>query len=478
MLTLEALNSTKDLVAYLADKGVTLRPKAGTPIAEAVAATKAYCEPIECLTKIDGLPETLYQRDTPTVLADGSEIDPHTDYQEAAASALGLQLASHVAHATTVVLPVIADLYTAIKTAQDHESAAGINSFKIEMITGSALLGLSEIESKVDEFASISAPQELPFVLDFKPLSDEELVALMQIGASTYDDAVGVFISQAGMPAIREVWDTVFGGNPQRVPNYDVFRSDAKKAEVRNFATFLIASRLMIDKDKLPEVTGEARLSSAKYPLALRSLIEVSGKALYSLLTRKRQQEKLGKIIEQVQGKTVFVNKVVYDRYMADGGDIETILGAAISDGPAATVPVIHANQEKYQDAWAYYSAREKTNAASNELLIVRYAINGFIRQYVQKTQDQVIIDNRALILSQLDSWIESIYKPTLADVYTLATRTVCTVLFNHTDADKILCGVTDAMQANPDISKEDALNLSVTDYVASWFAAQIEIDQ
>lgn len=478
MLTIESLNSSKDLVAVLADKGVSLRVKQGTPLAEAMSAAKTNGVPIDCLSKIDTLPETLYQPMQPTMMADGGNFDTHTDYQEAASTALGAQLASHISHATTVVLPAIADLIGVIKAAQDHESQSGVASFRVEMVKGSSLLDLSEIIEQVDGFGTVSSPKELPLVLDFKPLGDEDLMKLMQIGATAYDNSVAEFVSQAGMQNIREVWDTVFGGNPAGVANYDVFRSDPTKAEYRNFATFLIASRLLQDKDKLPEVTGDSRMSAAKYPLALRALVEVSGAALYVLLLRKRQQEKLGKLIDRVEGKVVYVNKSVYDRFMNDGGDIETILGAAITSGPSATVPDIQANLEKYQQAWSFYAMREKANAVSSELITVRYAINGYLHQYLRSTDDQVVIDNRELIASQIDQWVSGIYKPALLDVHTLATNTICTVLYNHTEAHRILCGVTDAMQANPSISKEDALCMSVTDYVAAWFAAQIEIDQ
>lgn len=478
MISIEALNSTKDLVALLADKGVTLRTRHGTPVAEAMSATPVFHQSIDCLTEIDKLPGSIYNPDANVKVVDGSEICVHSAYQDAAADALGIMLSGQVAFATSVVLPVIADLATTLTNALDVEQSEGVGSYKIEMVTGSSLLDLSEIVSSLDEYANISQTQELPFILDFKPLSDEQIVDLMKIGADGYDQAIAEFVSQATMPVIREVWDTVFGGNPNRVPNYDVFRSDSKLSEYRNFATFLIASRLMIDKDKLPEVTGESRMSAAKYPLALRELMEVSGAALYILLSRLRQREKTGLMIERIEGKRIFVNKAVYDRYMADGGDIEAILGAAISTGANTTLEQIVEGTEKYLDTWGYHVSNKKMAATDASLITGRVVISGFIHRFVQTTDDEVILKNRDLILSGLNSFLETIFVPSLQDIHSLATKTVCQVLFNHTDAEKILNGVTEAMQANPDITKEDALDLSMRAYVAYWFAEQIEIDQ
>lgn len=478
MLSLESLNSTKDLVAILADKGVTLRPIGNSPIAEAMSATKVWGNNIDCLTKIDVLPESLFQANEIRLVGGEVQDDLHTSYMESASKALGVQLAGHIAHATTVVLPLIADLHNEIKAAQDLDALCGVRSFKVEMVSGSSLLDIGEIVSKVDEFGTLTPPRELPFVLDFKPVSDEELVGLMKIGAQAYDEAVDLFVANATMPAIREVWDVVFSGENRSYENYDVFRANGSKAEVRNFTTFLIASKLMMDTDKLPEVSGVGKMSSGKYPLALRALMEVSGSALFSLLTSKRNEEKQGKLIVKVAGKVVYVNKSVYDRFMADGGDIETILGSVVSGNKSNYVSDIVANVDQMKQAWDYHVTRSKMDASTQELITIRYVINGFVRRYLQTTDDQVVIDNRSLILDQLDEYLEGIYKPSLKNVDILAMKVVCEVLFNHTDALAVLCGVNEAMSANPDISKEDALNLSVTDYVANWYASQIEIDK
>lgn len=476
MLSLEALNSSKDLVAVLADKGVTLRAVGNTPLAEAMMATKVWGNNIDCLSKIDELPDSLFRNNESQFVNGEVRDDVHTAYQEAASSALGIQLASHIAYATTVVLPVVGELHNAIKNVQDLESQCGIRSYKVEMVSGSSLLDVGDLVSKIEGFGSLTVPTELPFVLDFKQVSDEELINLMKIGAQVYDDAVDQFVAQAGMVNVREVWDVVFSGENRNYDNYDVFRSTNGKGEIRNFTTFLLASKLMANLEALPDVTGLAKMSSSKYPLALRALMEVSGASLFTLLAAKRNEEKQGKLIAKIAGKVVYVNKAVYDRYMADGGDIETILGSVVSGGKSMYVSDLADKVEEFKQAWAYHVTRSKMTAGTNELVNVRVCIANFIRQFLMTTDDRVIVDNRSLIEEQLGDYLERIYKGHLADVDTLALKTVCEVLFNHSDALSVLCGVTEAMTANPDISKEDALNLSVTDYVAKWFASQIEI--
>lgn len=476
MLTLEALKSTTDLVALLADKGVTLRPVGNSPLAEAMSATKVWGAGLQCLSEIDGMAMDLY-RDNEIVTCGAVEENLHSEYLDASSKALGTMLAGQVAHTTTVVLPVVSELHDAIKAVGNLDDRCGIRSFKVEMVTGSPLLDVAEVVSQLEEFTDVDPRREVPLNLDFKPMSDEQLVDLMKIGAQTYDDAVVQFVSQTGMETIREVWNVVFAGEGGSIKNYDEFRADPKKGLARNFTVFLLTSKLLSMGEDLPDVTGLGRLSSGKYPMILKTLQEVAGAALGVQLRFQRTLEKSGKLIDKVDGKTVYVNKAVYDRFMADGGDIETILGAVVSGDKKVYVGEIAENVEKFKKVWNYHTAQAKMNAASSELIDTRRVIDMFVRQYLRTTEDQVVIDNRELILSNLQSYLEGVYAPALKNIDILAMKVVCEVIFNHTPALLILSGVNEAMTANPEISKEDALNLAVTNYVADWFASQVEID-
>lgn len=478
MLTLESLISTKDLVAVLADKGVSLRTVGSTPLDEAMKATKTYGQKLDSLADIDLLPADVYQMNEVRLEGGVPVDDIHTAYMDAASKVLGIQLAGHIAHATTVVLPLISELHNTIKSVQDFDERCGIRSYKVEMVNGSPLLDAPDFVAQVEKFSDIDPPRELPLVLDFKPLSDEQIVELMKIGAPSYDDAVGMFVSQCGMTLVRETFDVVFAGDRGAYRHYDMLRADREKSMARNFIVFLITTKLLANLNELPEVTGLAGMSSAKYGPALRGLQEVSGVSLYSQLSLQRRMEKSGKLIDKVDRKVVYVNKSVYDRFMADGGDIETILGAVVSGKKSDYVADLVNNVDLYKQAWTYHVTQAKMNAQTGELIDVRRTIDNFVRRYVQTSTDEVVVNNRDNILNNLQGYIETIYAPALKDVDMLAMRVVTEVMFNHTDAGAILCGVNEAMSANPEISKEDALNLSVTNYVADWFASQIELDK
>ena len=154
MLTLEALKSTTDLVALLADKGVTLRPKQPSPLAEAASATKIWGTNLDCLSEIDGLAMDLY-RDNEIVTCGAVEENLHSEYLDASSKTLGVMLAGQVAHTTSVVLPVVSELHNAIKAVGDLDNRCGIRSFKVEMVTGSPLMDVAEIVSQLEALSDV-----------------------------------------------------------------------------------------------------------------------------------------------------------------------------------------------------------------------------------------------------------------------------------------------------------------------------------
>lgn len=475
MLTLEALNSAKDLVSILADKNVTLSLAKDSPLRELMGLTRVS-NAIECLSEIDTLPLALYDMNRPNTNDPELEVSEHTAFMDHMGDTLGKLLAGQVAFATSVVLPAIGELHNELKAAGDLETVCGIRSYKVEMVSGASLMDVSAIVDLVDGFSGVNPPRELPLQLDFKPLGDEELINLLKIGGKEYDDAIDVFVAQQGIVLIREVWATVFQGDRQNYGDYDQFRADRVKGLGRNFTTFLIASKLLMDSKAMPEVTGLSGMSSNKYSMYLKSLQEVTGSALYTNLSFKRQEEKRGKLIDKVDNKTVYVNKVVYDRYMSEGGDIETLLGAAISNDRKNYLDEINVNAEKYKQAWQYHVTIARQNAATSTVIDTRSCISNWVRRHLRNNEDTVVRNNVNRIIDNANAFVETISRKDVSDIDILAMRAVCLIVYNHTPALAIMSGVNEAMSTNAEVTKEDALNMSVLNYVSEWFADQIVI--
>lgn len=476
MLTLEALNASRDLVAILADKGVSLRPMAGSPLDEAMKATHTWNTGVSCLTEIDGLPLNLYQSNDCQVKEGEYVESAHDAYMEAVSSNLGTVLASHVSYATTVILPAIHELHNYLKGLQNLEDRCGVKSFRVEEVTGSPLFDVPAIMTEVNKYARIDPKSNLPLLLAYQDLNDEALIKLLKIGSQAYDEAIDQFVANEGIETIREVWRVVFGNDHGTYKTFDEFRADRVKGQPRVFATFLLASRLNMGGDDMPEATGVTGLSLSRYTHALMDLLEVCGKSLVINLEQRDAQVRTGRLIDRVDGKVVYVNKPVYQRWLEEDGDVETLLGSVVSGTKSFFLDDLKTNVERYKKAWSLYTANRRTLAAESMLIDIRRGIADYIRRYVFETDDQIVKNNQRNILNNCDLFCSKVFNSDIKDIDILAMRAICLVVFNHTNGLELLRGVNEAMAENPDIDKEDALNLAVLQYVACWFADQVEI--
>lgn len=477
MLTIESLKVSADLTAVLADKGAVLKLEGNSPLIETMRCTRQYGDAINDLADLDGVCLNVFQANSPRFCDGESEENLHSAFQDAASKELGAQLAVQVSYATSVVLPLVTELHTDLVKCMDIEASIRAGA-GLEIVPSSMtpLLDVPEMVSELEKFAGVTIISDPYLVLDFKPVSDEELLNLMKIGSESYDKAVDLFVAQEGIVNVRETYQVVFEGERNGFKNYNDFRACSQHGNGRNIATFLIATKLLMDFDSGPGVTGVSGLDLARYKVTLRVLQEVSGKALYVGIDLARSNEKTGRLIDRIDGKKVYVNGNVYERYLADGGDIETVLGCAISGDRTFYVAQLKENSGKYQTAWGYHVALTRSNCASQHLVDVRRLISDFIRGITTRTDDEVVHGNIRTIITNVDMFVEKLFLPELKDLPSLALNAICNTAFNHCDAKVILGSVTQAMCDNPDITREDAMNLAVTQYVAHWFASQISI--
>lgn len=90
--------------------------------------------------------------------------------------------------------------------------------------------------------------------------------------------------------------------------------------------------------------------------------------------------------------------------------------------------------------------------------------------------EDEIIRSNAEKIIARAVEFVGTIYRSDLDRLEMLAMKAVCKIAYSHTDAIVILAGVSEAMSANPEITKESALEMSVLNYAAEWIADRIFI--
>ena len=479
MLSIESLNATKDLVAILADKAVELKPCADSPLAELTSlSATTFTSGIKDLSEIDELAVNLCRMNTPEMIqCDGRpdvKEDLHSSYLSKAAVSLSTSLAEHVRHILTVVMPAVGMAHQKLLEVAESDCTVGPRAYRIESVPSSPFFELSDFTRKLEEFGNVVVPDDVALTLDYKPMPGNQVMELMKVGSEAYDAAVELFSATMGLDFLERIWTEVFTFERHAKALNDL-RADPKTGQAAALGVYLIANKLLVDSDNQPEVTGQAMLSRASYGTALRTLLEASGYSVYSQWTGATALIKAGKLIDKIVNRVVYVNGPVYDKYMEEGGDVEVILGAAITSKDAY-VSELTEKAEDYKSKWQQVVANEKHNASKNQLMESQRVLLNFVRQYVieNASADSVIAANIETIFEAARIIVDRVSLPDLEQPHLVACKVVCGAIYNHTQAYEFLSIYNDMVKNNPDMDTEQATTAAVTQFVCDWTATMV----
>jgi hypothetical protein len=445
---------------------------------ELVRATKkeTTCG-ITGLEEIEGLPANLYQYNLAQANGNGDlQCTMHSALITRVGEQFGKSCAAHVDYTMSVVLPAVEELHGVLKAIETADCLTGPKAYRLEQSPATSLFDISDIVEDLEGLRHSRPTGDKNLVLDYtNGLEDEALLDILRSGSSGYDAAVGEFVARVGMPLIREVWKQLFSSE-RSISNYDGFRVETGSVHETAIATFLFARSLLKGEKEVP-VVGTGGLTRAQYKVQLRNLFDWSGVSAALALEAEVNEEKNGILIQRVVGKVVHVNKRVYDRFLSEGGDVEVLLGAAVSSRDRTMTSILE-NAKTYCEAWEYQVAVEKQNSKKNQLIDTRRAVSDFIRQYVKvnSATDEVIKQNILLIMDNAYKFVEELYQPRLKDLHQLALEALGCTVFSHTDAVCILDSYTRAVQDNPEMSSDKAMTVALSDYLADWVAEMVEL--
>lgn len=479
MLSIESLNASKDLVAILADKAVELKPCSDSPLAELMPlSSTTFSSGIRELSEIDHLAIDLCKVNTPEMIECDGRPDVkdslHSAYMSKAAVAISTSLAEHVRHIMSTVMPAVGAANQKLKEVAESDCTVGPRSYRVESVPTSPFFELSDFTRKLEEFGSIVVPNDVALTLDYKPMAGNQVMELMKVGSEAYDSAVELFAASVGFDFLEQIWNQAFTYD-RSTKSLNDLRADPKTGQAGAMAIYLIASKLLADTDNMPEVTGQAMLSRASYGTALRALLEASGYSVYSQWTGANALVKAGKLIDKIVNRVIYVNGQVYDKYMEDGGDVEVILGAAITSKDAY-VSELTEKAETYKSKWQQVVATEKHNASKNQLMESQRVLLDFVRQYVidNAPNDPVIANNMETIFEAARIIVDRISLPELDQTHLVACKVVCGAIYNHTQAYEFLSIYNDVVKNNPEMDPEQATTASVTQFVCDWVATMV----
>jgi hypothetical protein len=171
---------------------------------------------------------------------------------------------------------------------------------------------------------------------------------------------------------------------------------------------------------------------------------------------------------EFAQNATIVVNGRIYNEWLENGGTVDIIYGS-YADNKEANAVTLQEKKDYYERAWYRYVAA-KQSALKDD----------FERIFVSALRKEIFAYASANGYTVIDKGIEKLYEretsinPDCA--YGFARRAVVNSLFGDGDYLNVLEEIDHIAETTPGISFEDATELGIIDWLASWVVSTLDI--
>ncbi len=199
-------------------------------------------------------------------------------------------------------------------------------------------------------------------------------------------------------------------------------------------------------------------------------------------------------LVDGKRQQVIRVKQRLYDEFLKEGGSVDAILGAAISDR-ADTVTGLLEGKDAYEANWREHYALINSTVTSEIREIKR---TGIKRALIEASQEY---DKQQLALTNPDvnpatdpityryeyfadlpedirEFIEALDEHKLSEINYISQQLICDLLFDDTDVYKILDLINEYGKKDPEASAKTALTLAITDYIVNWSVDQLDFVQ
>lgn len=220
-------------------------------------------------------------------------------------------------------------------------------------------------------------------------------------------------------------------------------------------------------------------LSSDQWSAVTHGLSNAYGSLAYilrSMFERDIAAKKLYYYYDTVNGK-VYLNNVVYDQWLDNGGSPEIIIGAVMSsDFAGLTYDNLLANSAKYMAAWtAHHTALKNASDAKLDAARRDAVFDALLRLVDGLGTDQLPPNaNKADLVKRVKSLCAALTRYDLNNLSTTAILLVCNTAFYHTPARDILLNYNSIL-ANG-VEEQQAILDAVSDYITDWVTSSVII--
>lgn len=405
---------------------------------------------------------------------------PHTEKMEALKMGIAKYVRQHISFAKNVVRPLIEELAGEIKSAVTSIQLDPYKDTKVVTYDLPKPLEDAGLREELQPYKNKPVTTVKYAQCGFGDKAPTELKELLTVSQFGLDEELTNWYATKGDAFLQLVWTSCFTG----APNGHDFQSLKLGADGLDvcLAVFLLCDKLHDTPDEGVKI---ARGVFNQNLFALKS--EAAARLVYAI-EEYESFVKTQLLIKSYNPSQITVIGEVYRAWLENGGNNAMVLASTLMPTPILHVPLIQEARPALERRWSAYTAMLQTTLANKKYSYCREIAIDKTKRLVAENFKQCYasVKDCGEVDENLPEYSE--FKKRIVDVcmnisdkafdnlWELATILVCDCVFYYTDAGKILKGIDDACQKNPDLDVNEAALLSLIEYVTDYVRDQLSI--
>lgn len=295
-------------------------------------------------------------------------------------------------------------------------------------------------------------------------------------GIGSFDDDVSKHFS-GREDYVKDLWERYFSNVPGKFRSGD-FRQDVTNPD--DALVLFLGAHNLLNSDDVPEGLNTDLVGYRGYLAAIK---DQAGATVSRRVGHMKNSIESNQLVidaprptrpgEVVSGE-IEVNGPVYNKWLADGGSPEALMGACLT-GDALSYVNCKANASDNSASWERHLNGLNTQAVfelrGNTITGLRKAVLELAKEIYAERGDGKTFD-----VNDLNHYLAALAPHELDNLYRVARNLVCDLFYSHTDAKAFLEAYDEAATKNADMDAgEVALSVAI-DYITHWVASSITV--
>lgn len=477
MLSQKSLQTARGVAESLVEDGVILTLTPTSLLSEVVAASRSPFDE----TSFAGSPLDTGLLYAVNVTAGDSAADSiHTVALEDLAEKIGELAVPHLRHARTVVAPIVTSFNDAVTARilahKPHDPASDYNIIQVDM--PEILKDASFLESLKKITAGQDLPPNLP-LLNIGDFNADQVQSLVGAGLPDFADDIKKAILNIPEQDIKAFWNMFYNsGTADSRPIYSFLSETPYK---RAQAFLLLYAVSMGLEQNVPESLKEISLAALRSDLDVQ--VRYAAVALNIAVNQIKGNRTAGSLVVRYDfdGKSAQVDSDLYAKFLEDGGEPDTLLGAILDrDQAHGSAALLETSKDRIR-SWSDYVALVSKKHADEFVDWLRVAYKAELIESLKTLDSSEIEVNPSQgryiddVCAKAEKCLAEATEAELKDVPAMSLCLIAGVRFSHTSAKEILSDIQSAC-CNGEVDPREAATVAFSKYVSRFLASQIAL--